>query len=187
MLLIPLTITSINFFGTLARDSGWSRAWNNTTLRFVAFGLVAYTLATALQIVFSARSLNAVVRFTSFISGQQHLLTYGFVSMVVFGAAYFILPRLTGAFWPSAKLVHLHFWSCALALVGSVAGSLYFGWTQGAALAAAKPFAVTANPQAALLSSACAVLFLIGHAAFAVNAFGMLTPCSSTTDEGRHA
>jgi len=47
MLLIPLTITSINFFGTLSRDSGWSRAWNNTTLRFVAFGVVAYTLAMA--------------------------------------------------------------------------------------------------------------------------------------------
>jgi len=187
LLLIPLTITSINFFGTLSRDSGWSRAWNNTTLRFVAFGLVAYTLATLLQVVFAARSLNALVRFTAFTAGQQQLLTYAFVSMVIFGAAYFILPRLTGAFWPSAKLVHLHFWSCALAVVGSVAGSLIFGWTQGAALAAAKPFADTAHPQAALLGSACAVLFLIGHLAFAVNAFGMLTSCSSSTDEGRQA
>jgi len=106
---------------------------------------------------------------------------------VIFGAAYYILPRLTGAFWPSAKLVHLHFWSCALAVVGSVAGALFFGWTQGAALAAAKPFAQTMHPQEALLGSACAVLFLIGHAAFAVNAFGMLTTCSSSTDEGRQA
>jgi cytochrome c oxidase cbb3-type subunit 1 len=187
MLLIPLTITTINFFGTLSRDSGWSRAWNNTTLRFVAFGVVAYTLAIALQIVFSARSLNAVVRFTAFTAGQQQLLTYAFVSMVIFGAAYFVLPRLTGAFWPSAKLVHLHFWSCALAVVGSVAGSLFFGWTQGAALAAGKPFAETVAPQSALLGTVCAVLFLIGHAAFAINAFGMLTSCSSSTDEGRHA
>jgi cytochrome c oxidase cbb3-type subunit 1 len=148
---------------------------------------VAYTLAIALQIVFSARSLNAVVRFTAFTAGQQQLLTYAFVSMVIFGAAYFILPRLTGAFWPSAKLVHLHFWSCALAVVGSVAGSLFFGWTQGAALAAGKPFAETVAPQSALLGTVCAVLFLIGHAAFAINAFGMLTSCSSSTDEGRHA
>ena len=159
----------INFFGTLSRDSGWSRAWNNTTLRFVVFGLVAYTLALALQILFSARSLNAIVRFTSFAAGQQQLLTYA------------------GAFWPSAKLVHLHFWSCALAVVGSVAGSLFFGWTQGAALAAAKPFAQTMHPQEALLSSACAVLFLIGHVAFALNALGMLTTCSSSTDEARQA
>ncbi len=187
LLFIPLTITSINFFGTLSRDSGWSRAWNNTTLRFVVFGLVAYTLALALQILFSARSLNAIVRFTSFAAGQQQLLTYAFVSMVIFGAAYYILPRLTGAFWPSAKLVHLHFWSCALAVVGSVAGSLFFGWTQGAALAAAKPFAQTMHPQEALLSSACAVLFLIGHVAFALNALGMLTTCSSSTDEARQA
>ena len=148
---------------------------------------MAYTLAILLQITFSARSLNAIVRFTSFAAGQQQLLTYAFVSMVIFGAAYSILPRLTGAFWPSAKLVHLHFWACALAVVGSVAGSLFFGWTQGAALAAGKPFAATTLPPAALLSSACAILFLIGHAAFAVNAFGMLTSCSSSTEEGRNA
>jgi cytochrome c oxidase cbb3-type subunit 1 len=186
MLLIPLAITSINFFGTLSRDSGWSRAWNNTTLRFVAFGIVAYTLALGLQIVFSARSLNAVVRFTSFGAGQQQLLAYAFVSMVVFGAAYHILPRLTGAFWPSAKLVHIHFWTVALGVVGSVASSLYFGWTQGVALAS-KPAAASAQPEAALIGSICAVLLLIGHFAFAINAFGMLASCSSSADEGRHA
>lgn len=186
MLLIPLAITTVNFFGTLSRDSGWSRSWNNTTLRFVAFGIVAYTLALALQVVFSARSLNAVVRFTSFPAGQQQLFAYGFVSMVIFGAAYFILPRLTGAHWPSAKLVHVHFWCVALAAVGSVGSSLFFGWTQGAALAT-KPFAETAQPTAALLGSVCAVLFLIGHLAFAINAFGMLASCSSSADEGRHA
>jgi len=38
-----------------------------------------------------------------------------------------------------------------------------------------------------LLGTVCAVLFLIGHAAFAINAFGMLTSCSSSTDDGRHA
>ena len=186
MLLIPLAIVSVNFFGTLFRDSGWSRAWNNTTLRFVAFGVVAYALALALQVVFASRALNAVVRFTSFGSGQQQLLAYGFVSMVVFGAAYHILPRLTGSFWPSAKLIHVHFWCVALAAVGSIVTALAFGWTQGAALAT-KPFAETSQPLAALVGSVCAVLFLIGHVAFAINAFGMLASCSSSADEGRHA
>lgn len=186
MLLIPLAIVSVNFFGTLFRDSGWSRAWNNTTLRFVAFGVVSYALALALQVVFASRALNAVVRFTSFGSGQQQLLAYGFVSMVVFGAAYHILPRLTGSFWPSAKLIHVHFWCVALAAVGSIVTALAFGWAQGAALAT-KPFAETSQPLAALVGSVCAVLFLIGHVAFAINAFGMLASCSSSADEGRHA
>ena len=186
MLLIPLAIVSVNFFGTLFRDSGWSRAWNNTTLRFVAFGVVAYALALALQVVFASRALNAVVRFTSFGSGQQQLLAYGFVSMVVFGAAYHILPRLTGSFWPSAKLIHVHFWCVALAAVGSIVTALASGWIQGAALAT-KPFAETSQPLAALVGSVCAVLFLIGHVAFAINAFGMLASCSSSADEGRHA
>jgi len=187
MLLIPLCIVAINFVGTLARDAGWSRSWNSTTLRFVVFGVVAYMLALALQVVFSARSLNAIVRFTSFGAGQQQLLAYAGVSMVVFGAAYHILPRLTGAFWPSAKLVHIHFWCVALAAVGSIASSLAFGWLQGAALAAQPPAAALVLPSSALIGSVCAVLFLIGHVAFAINAFGMLTSCSSSADEGRHA
>jgi hypothetical protein len=74
-----------------------------------------------------------------------------------------------------------------LAVVVSVAGSLFFGWTQGTALAAAKPFAQTMHPQEALLSSACAVLFLIGHVAFALNALGILATCSSSTEEARQA
>lgn len=187
MLLIPLTVISINFFGTLGRDQGWSRAWNNTTLRFMAFGALSFTLATLLQIIFSARSLNAIVRFTAFTSGQQQLLAYGFVSMVIFGAAYYILPRLTGAFWPSAKLVHLHFWSSALALTVLVLSSLVLGWSQGSAVAAGKPFAYLAENYLALIGTACAVFFLIGHAAFAINAFGMLISRSPSTEQGRRA
>ncbi len=187
MLLIPLTVTSINFFGTLGREHGWSRAWNNTTLRFVAFGAVGFTLATLLQIVFSLRSLNAIVRFTAFPAGQQQLLAYGFVSMVIFGAVYYILPRLTGALWPSAKLVHLHFWSSALAVTVSVVSSLVLGLTQGLALAAGQSFASLEQTNGAHIGTACAVLFLIGHVAFAFNAFGMLTSLSPSTEQGRRA
>ncbi len=165
LMLVPTVITAVNIFGTLAPRNGIAQAWNNTTLRFVLVGAISFTLSALLNIVFSTRSLNALVRFTPFGQAQEHLAIYSFVSMVIFGAAYYILPRLTGSFWPSAKLVHLHFWSCA-------AGSLLFvvaGLTQGWAAHGRTDFAVSALP--GLLAAS---LLLVGHFAFALNALGML-------------
>ena len=189
MLLVPIIITAINFHGTLAVDGGWSRAWNSTTLRFVSFGAVAFTIAGFLNAFFSFRGYNAVVRFTSFGAGQEQLLTYAFASMVIFGAAYFILPRLTGSLWPSAKLVHLHFWATALAAVGSIAAALTVGWQSGKQLAdASVPYAkvLAASSGLATASVLFAILFLVGHVAFALNAFGMILKSSAPAAESRH-
>ncbi len=189
MLLVPIIITAINFHGTLSVDGGWSRAWNSTTLRFVSFGAVAFTIAGFLNAFFSFRGYNAVVRFTSFGAGQEQLLTYAFASMVIFGAAYFILPRLTGSLWPSAKLVHLHFWATALAAVGSIAAALTVGWQSGKQLADAYvPYAkvLAASSGLATASVLFAILFLVGHVAFALNAFGMILKSSAPAAESRH-
>ena len=188
MMLIPVIITAINFHGTLSTDSGWSRAWDSTTLRFVAFGAIAFTLSGVLNAVFSTRGLNAAIRFTEFGTGQDLLLIYAFASMVIFGAAYFILPRLTGNLWPSARLVHLHFWSAALAAVGSVTTSLLHGWQKGKLLADASVSAsqlVVADQAWVLAGTFFAVLFLVGHLAFALNAFGMIIKSKASASEGR--
>lgn len=181
MLIVPVLITGINFHGTLSSQGGWSQAWNSTTLRFVAFGAVSFTLAGVLSAVFSTRGFNAVVRFTEFAQGQELLLTYAFVSMVIFGAAYFILPRLTGALWPSAKLVHLHFWATAAGAVGLIGSSLVHGWQVGHQTGALA--AVPASWAAA--GSLFAFLLLVGHVAFALNAFGMILSSKSAAPEGR--
>ena len=166
MMLVPTVILVVNFVGTLAPRNGIVQSWNNTTLRFVLVGVIGFTLSALLNIAFSTRSLNALVHFTQFSQAQEHLAIYSFVSMVIFGAAYYILPRLTGSFWPSAKLVHLHFWSCT-------AGTVLFvvaGLTQGWAAHGRTDFAFSALP--GLLAAA---LLLVGHSAFVLNALGMLT------------
>lgn len=165
MMLVPIIITAINFFGTLAPRNGMMQSWNNTTLRFILVGAVSFIISGLLNVVFSSRSLNALVRFTDFVQAQEHLAIYTFVSMVIFGAAYYILPRLTGSFWPSAKLVHLHFWACAIGSVLFVVTGLTHGW----AAHSRADFTVAALP-----NLIAAVLLLVGHLAFVLNAFGML-------------
>lgn len=177
MMLIPVIIVAINVHGTLSSQGGWARAWNDTTLRFVSFGAVAFTLAGVLGGVFAFRSMSAVVRFTSFATGLEQLLVYGCASMVVFGASYFILPRLTGALWPSAKLVHVHFWATALGFLAAVVAWLVGGWQNGQLLAnPAVAYADILRTESSwfLVLKISAVLLLVGHVAFALNAFGMI-------------
>jgi cytochrome c oxidase cbb3-type subunit 1 len=177
MMLIPVIIVAINVHGTLSSQGGWARAWNDTTLRFVSFGAVAFTLAGVLGGVFAFRSMSAVVRFTSFATGLEQLLVYGCASMVVFGASYFILPRLTGALWPSAKLVHVHFWATALGFIAAVVAWLVGGWQNGQLLAnpaIAYADILRAGASWCLVLKISAVLLLVGHVAFALNAFGMI-------------
>ena len=189
MMLIPVIIVAINILGTLSSQGGWARAWNDTTLRFVSFGAVAFTLAGVLGGVFAFRSLSAVVRFTSFATGLEQLLVYGCASMVVFGASYFILPRLTGALWPSAKLVHLHFWATALGFLAALVAWLVGGWQNGQLLAnpaVAYADVLRAGSSWCLVLKISAVLVLVGHVAFALNAFGMILKSSAPADSGRH-
>ena len=189
MLLVPVIVTAINFHGTLSSPGGWGRAWNDTTLRFVSFGAVAFTFFGVLQSLAAFRGSSALLRFTSFGVGLEHLLTYAFVTMVLFGAAYFILPRLTGTLWPSAKLVHVHFWGSALGILGCLAAWLLGGWQVGLQLAAvATPYAAILRAESSwfsLLTASC-FLLLVGHVAFAFNAFGMILKSAAPTEAGRH-
>ena len=187
MMIIPVIIVAINILGTLSSQGGWARAWNDTTLRFVCFGAVAFTLAGVLGGVFAFRSMSAVARFTSFATGLEQLLVYGCASMVVFGASYFILPRLTGALWPSAKLVHLHFWATALGFLAALVAWLVGGWQNGQLLAnpaVAYADVLRAGSAWCLVLKISAVLVLVGHVAFALNAFGMIL--KAPAPQGRH-
>ena len=177
MMLVPIIILGINFFGTLSYSRGFSGAWNNTTLRFVLVGIVSFAVSSALTIIYSTRSLNAILRFTDFTVGQQQLASYGFVSMVLFGAAYYILPRITGAFWPSAKLVHLHFWSCAIGGLGLALHLLICGYPT--------------NHNGPVSYYIPVIFFvalqLVGHVAFAINAYGMLSASTRNSQDNNHA
>ena len=69
-----------------------------------------YTIA-SLQGSFQAlRSFNAVTHFTHFTVAHAHLGMYGFVSMVIFGGIYFVMPRILNVRWPQPALISLHFW-----------------------------------------------------------------------------
>lgn len=180
MLVVPLVILSMNFFGTLS--GRWSALKYNLTLRFIAVGVVAFTLVLVALVLTSIHGIAALTQFTFVTTAQAQLGLYGFFSMVVFGALYYIVPRVLSTSWASAPLANLHFWASALGvtlLVGSLAAG---GLTQGKLLAdASVAFTdVTKATLPYLFSAVVAlVVLVIGQLAFALNFFWTLSRASA--------
>jgi cytochrome c oxidase cbb3-type subunit 1 len=167
MMVIPVLSFTVNQYQTLQGRLGALR-WS-PTLRFIGFGGLMYTASSIQGSLEALRTVNLVAHFTHYTVGHAHLGLYGFVSMVFFGAIYFVAPRITGREWPSARLISLHFW-CA-----SVGIALYFisltigGWLQGTAmLDGGKPFmdSVLLTIPYLKTRSIAGVLLVVGHLVF---------------------
>ena len=139
MMVIPVIAFSINMGGTLRGRMHLARF--SPTLRFMMFGGLMY-LASSLQGSFEAlRSVNQVVHFTHHTVGHAHLGAYGFVTMVLFGAIYFMMPRVLSWEWPYPKLITLQFWLAAIGILIYFTGLSIGGYLQGVAmLDANRPF-----------------------------------------------
>jgi len=61
----------------------------------------------------SLRSVDHVTHFTQVSIGETHLYLFAFYSMAIFGAFYYIVPRLVGREWVSASFIQMHFWGSA--------------------------------------------------------------------------
>ncbi|GGP24190.1 cbb3-type cytochrome c oxidase subunit I [Silvimonas amylolytica] len=175
MMIIPVAAFTINQHMTMR---GHFRMWvHSPTLRFILIGGMMYTLS-SLQGSFEAlRSINTVTHFTHFTVAHAHLGLYGFVTMVMFGAFYFILPRVRGWEWPYPWAIQLHFWLVVLGF------GLYFtaltigGVLQGLAmLDASKPFidSVIVTRPWLIGRSIGGGMMTLGHVVFAVHVLAMV-------------
>jgi cytochrome c oxidase cbb3-type subunit I len=132
MMIIPVVAFTINMKRTLTGQM--HLAVYSPTLRFMMFGGLMY-LASSLEGTFEAlRSVNAVTHFTHFTVAHAHLGMYAFVSMVMFGAIYFMMPRVLEWEWPYPWLIQAHFWLVALGILIYVIGLSIGGWLQGMAM-----------------------------------------------------
>src|SRR5688572_30510544 len=139
---IPVVATGINLHMTVVGRFGALRY--SPTLRFVVLGAIAYT-AVSLQGSFTAlREVNRVTHFTHWTVAHSHVGGYAFVTFVAFGAMYYIVPRLVGHEWPSARLVRWHFNTVLAGIAIYVISLTWAGVAQGLALLDARlPFLVS--------------------------------------------
>lgn len=180
LLVVGVVVVVLNLFGTLSGSHAAAR--NSLTLRFILISLVSFVLAAAMNLALAMRGLAATVQFTMIDGLRDWVTFYGCFSTAMFGAAYFLLPRLTGREWRWGGLIKLHFGATALGALLMIVGLAYAGWHQGHLLNdAGVPFAEVTKSMSfwhAFRTGVLGLLFL-GHAAFFINFLAMASPLDS--------
>jgi cytochrome c oxidase cbb3-type subunit 1 len=168
MMFIPVITVAINHHMTMVGH--FHKLKYSPTLRFVVFGAMSYTLVSVQGSLTALRVVNETSHFTHYTIAHAHLGMYAFVTMVLFGSMYYVMPRLTGREWSSAPLIKIHFWTTAVGMVIYWVGLTIGGWLQGQMMK---------NPDNAFLEivemtipflwsrSFAAILMTIGHVVFA--------------------
>ncbi len=111
LLLVQIITVGVNLVRTM--HGQYHMVYHSPTIRFTYFGVICFLIASVLTLIASLRSVDRIVHFTLFQSAQTHLMLYAFFSMVIFGAIYYILPRLVGCEWLSSSMITLHFYGAA--------------------------------------------------------------------------
>ncbi|MGB9989423.1 cbb3-type cytochrome c oxidase subunit I [Massilia sp. SM-13] len=168
MMVVPVISFSINQHLTMR--GYFSKLFYSPTLRFIVLGGMMYTLSSIQGSLEALRSVNVVAHFTHFTVAHAHLGLYGFFSMVMFGAVYFVMPRVMAWEWPYPSLIAAHFWLVVLGFSIYFIGLTIGGWLQGLyMLDAAKPFMESVRVTLPWLQSRSVggAIMALGHVLFA--------------------
>lgn len=175
MMFVPVVAVAVNHHATMI---GHFKAMRfSPTLAFVVSGAMMYTLTSFQGSLQSMRWLNTITHFTHSTIAHAHLGVYGFVSFIMFGSLYFILPRLTRWEWPHPRLIQAHYW---LSLSG--VGIYFIFLTIGGTLQGLKML----DPNSSFMESVLVVnpyliarsvggsLMLFAHFVFAYHVYALL-------------
>jgi cytochrome c oxidase cbb3-type subunit 1 len=133
LLLVQIATVSANL--VLTMRGRFETVSHSPTIRFTFFGVVSFMISGLVAVLASLRSVDRFLHFTLFHSAQTHLIVYAFFSMVMFGAIYYILPRLVGCEWLSSSMISFHFLGAAYGGGLLIATTALGGIATGAALA----------------------------------------------------
>lgn len=164
-MVFPIAVASTNFHATAFLDIG--KVWDSLPLRFVIFGTLSYTVSSYIGVVFSLPAVAKITQFTIINEFHFNQRVYGFFSMIIFGAVYFALPKITGREIPVAAK-SFHFWTSTFGVLLLLLAYLIGGLTHG--VLAGQP---SLNWSSAVIGS-IQPYFLITKIAFVILAFSQL-------------
>jgi cytochrome c oxidase cbb3-type subunit 1 len=136
-LIAPSWGVVLNGYYTLRGNGEQIRS--NYLAKFFIFGITFYGLQTLQGPLQGLRTLNAFFHYTDWVIGHVHMGTMGWVTMIISGSFYYMIPRITGRDIYSIRLANIHFW---LILTGQLALTIVMwagGIRQGAMLKATNP------------------------------------------------
>ena len=143
----------------------------------IKFGFVAFILSALLLVASGCPHFARLTQFTWFSTAQTQLQLYGFFTITMFGAIYYILPRAVGIEFAFPKLIRLQHWCAMLGIIIFVVSLAVGGVAQGLKLQDANvAFADSTKTMLPFLrASTMGLLFmLLANLLFALNIFVMI-------------
>jgi len=126
---IPALTVGVNILMTLKGHYGI--AMKSPSLRFSLIGVIALLGFGVLSLWLNMAGTLKIVQFTLAGYGMDMLALYGVFSMLMFGAIYFIVPRVTMREWLAPGFIKMHFYLSCYSIIAIVMGSVLGGYIQG--------------------------------------------------------
>lgn len=129
LLLIPVLAVGVNHYRTVRGNHELVQF--SPALRFTFFGSVGYAVAAVTMAILGTFAIGRYAQFSYAQDGAQWAAIYMFFTMSMFGAIYFIIPRVTGCEWVSGSRIRFHFWFSAYGSIALffmlIAGGMFMG------------------------------------------------------------
>jgi cytochrome c oxidase cbb3-type subunit 1 len=170
VIFLPVALIGLSLVKTV--QEGEHKHHESIVLPFLNVAAMFFVAAGICEQMLSVRTLNVVLHFTMFREANLFLWIYGFFSFIIFGAFYYILPRLLNFGWRSTFLVKAHFYASVYGIL-LVVGMLAFGGIeQGSKLEDLDPQVTIVTANQVVLSfeigaTLCLCVVSIGNAIFA--------------------
>jgi cytochrome c oxidase cbb3-type subunit I len=110
------------FNGYYSMKDQWHQMRENYLAKFLIFSITFYGTQTLQGPSQSIRTFSAFIHFTDWVPGHVHMGALGWVSLTLFAAIYYTIPRLYHTEIYSIRLANIHFWL-------AVAGQLIFSFS----------------------------------------------------------
>jgi cytochrome c oxidase cbb3-type subunit 1 len=179
LLFIPVALIGISLITTTLEGEAKQGEHGGIVLPFLWLGAVFFVIAGISEQILSIRSANELLHFTMFREANRFLWIYGFFSFIVFGAMYYVVPRLLDFGWRSGLLVKAHYYASVYGILLVVAFISVGGVAQGLMLENPDPAVTIVTAMEVSLSfriatTMCLSLVSIGNGIFALHLGWML-------------
>jgi len=129
LMLLPVLAVAVNCRGTIA--GRFAVVMESPALSLTLLGGAMFICHGLLSAAMSFFGVSRILQFTYATVGIDTMALYGFFTLVMSGAIYFIVPRICARKWPSDSLIGAHFWLLVFALIMVVGFTVFGGVAQG--------------------------------------------------------
>jgi cytochrome c oxidase cbb3-type subunit 1 len=172
---IPLLSFALNIQATLKDQRG--RIKTSLPLQFIRFGAAGFLIAVLMNIFAALPPFSSLAAFTWFNTARSHAMFYGFFSLTLFGAIYYLLPRVAEIESPFPGLIRVHLWFAVSGILLVILPLAAGGLLQGIKLNNPE-IAFTDVSKASLhflrISTLGDLLIGFGHVIFLMNVAGLV-------------